>query len=599
MKSNQKTVFVKNTMTPTVPRFSTMLALQQDTAWWLKVHNGIIVDYQSFEFEGASDTEAVETLVPRWRHDESQDDVLFVDLVLDTTIDEVDRIGVSSSGSRIIDHYRQKRTLKRLRKDFPHAYVYPLSSHTDERAALMHPVVPDAWSDWLLRIQACRIVIQRVVTSTQLGCHWSSRFSGYVLLNMPSASRSRHVMSKDGAARFLRTMRALPQECVDLRTDEATSKADLSELNQTIEYIRAHTSLATQALLIVEPVCAPASSLAANYDYENVRAHSDSTEQDLTQTLSPSVYCLFAMFYDQPVHYRSRLEVSTPQISTHNDKSDANAIGIELKRPVFRGGVVSMFMPRSVVKCVSRWVTVWSNKNQWLLIVETLRWAHYLQPSMKHLTNLHRQRYLSKLCIGLVCSLVVAGSAISIKGVAGYRTVERNVIERVNKEGAIEKPLHVIKELHVPLSFAADSLFIMDELSRVSQPNADVLLTSIARVLTEAPDITIDRLAWISLEDNELFETLTHGSLAVTPRTSIVDTLGSSNVQMQIEGTVSVAALADQKSKLDKFVNELKILSTVSLVRILESPLDSALSSGGQVHEAGQYRLSILLSGVQ
>lgn len=599
MKPNLKTSLKKKSRASAMPHFSTMLILQQDNAWWLKAHDNKIVDYQRFELDAVSDIAATECLVPRWRHDESQHDLFYVDLVLDTTIDEVDRVGVRSSGSKIIDCYRQQKTLKRLWNDYPHACVYPLPSHTEERAALMHPVVPDAWSDWMLRVQACNVVIQRAVTSTQLGCHWSSRFSDYVLLNMRSASRSRHILIKDGAAHFLRTMRVLSEERVALQTDEVASKDNLSELDRTIEYIRSHTSLAAQPVFIVEPICTPTNILVESHGHENMQVFSGNTTQSLTQTLSSSVYCLFSMFHDQAVHYRSRLEMSKALSSVDIDKGNYSDVEIELKAPRFACVVVSSFIPRSVIKWFSSWAATRRTKNRWQLITQTLRWAHYLQPSMRHVKTTRQQSSLYKLSILMLCSVVIAASVTTMNGLAGYRAIGRNDVERLGASRIIEQPVLALSQLRVPLSFAADSLFMMDELSRESQLDATFLLTSIARVISAAPEITIDRLAWISLENNELFETLTHGSMAVVPRASVVEEDIDKGMQVQIEGVVSVSTLAHQKNKFDSFLRGLEKLPSIREVRILESPLDSAMSSGAQINEVGRFRLALLLADNQ
>ncbi len=599
MKPDIKTTATKKLETRSVSALSTMLVLQQNTAWWLKVSHDKIVDCQAVELDSATGTPAAELSIPRWRHDQLQSDVFYVDLVLDTTIDEVDRVGVPSSGSKIINHYWQFKTLRRLRNDFPHACVYPLSSPTDERAALMHPVVPDAWNEWLLRVQTCGVVMQSVVTSTQLGCHWSKRFSAHVLLSMPSSMRTRHVLIQRGAAIFLRTMKVLSPECSDSQSDAGVMHTDLTELNQTIDYIQSNTSLAMQPILIIELVSAHANSLVENTASENLQICSDSTLQNMTQTLSPSIYCLFAMFHDQQLHYRSRLEMPATQLGAHSEKVGASKMFTEGNAQPSAHKFVAPAMLSSLFKALTKWTTAWRSKNRWLLITPTLRWAPYLQSSIEHMNVLRRQRYLSRLSVVMVCSVVIAASAILINGVMGYRTIERNDLERNGKSEAIEKPMYSAEGLRVPLSFTADSLFVKDELSRDSQLSTDFLLTSIARVVSAAPNITIERLVWTSLEDNELFETLTLGSMAVVSRASVVQADARKSVQMQIEGGVSVAALAKQKSALDSFVKELKSLPWIREVRVLESPLDSALSSGTQGHEAGKYQLSLLLGGVQ
>ena len=182
----------------------TVLILQAGQAYWFRLkHNAVIETC----IETITPGQAQQGRKPDWMKQTPVSEPQWVELLLDTTLDEVDRVSVAQSNKRWVNYYRRWTTLRRLKRDYAQSKVYPLPSvNKDNVAALMHIVIPDVWNDYLSVLQAEDVVFHSVLTGTELVADWSRQFKVPTLVVMPVASDQRHVLVDAGQAVFLRTV---------------------------------------------------------------------------------------------------------------------------------------------------------------------------------------------------------------------------------------------------------------------------------------------------------------------------------------------------------------------------------------------------------
>ena len=123
----------KHWATKPAPVIRRVLVLQQEHAYWFKIIDGRITDRHVEALARSQNETAVHC---PWS--QSTDNTPNrVELILDSTLDEVNRVGVSQSSSALINWYRRWMTYCRARRDFPRARVYSLPAGYQEQVAAL------------------------------------------------------------------------------------------------------------------------------------------------------------------------------------------------------------------------------------------------------------------------------------------------------------------------------------------------------------------------------------------------------------------------------------------------------------------------------
>jgi len=184
--------------------YQLLLILQSDQAHWIKIVNRSVVEYF---VEVVGQSEGSGQRLCDWLESDRTNEPQRVQLILDTTLDEVDRILVPQSSSSIVNRYRTFRTMRRLAQDYNDSYAHVLpSGYGEQVAVLMHPEIPEPWNDWLLDVQSNGFVFDKASTGTEVVARWARSIPERVLFVMGVADRQRHILLDTGVVVYLRNV---------------------------------------------------------------------------------------------------------------------------------------------------------------------------------------------------------------------------------------------------------------------------------------------------------------------------------------------------------------------------------------------------------
>jgi len=155
------------------------------------------------------------------------------------------------------------------------------------------------------------------------------------------------------------------------------------------------------------------------------------------------------------------------------------------------------------------------------------------------------------------------------------------------------------RELFSNPSLVAASLSLSTQLAAPDFAQTESLLDAVATALTAVPEVSLDQLLWVRIEDDNVYESLNSALGGVPHRQRIEEADNAYAIQLELAGSVSGAQLAHQKSQLDEFIDQLSLMSYLVELDLLESPVDSALSSDFGKVDAGRYRVSLKLGSRQ
>lgn len=540
-----------------------VLVIQHEHAYWFKVIKDRVVDEFVEPVISVGDAQAV--LCP-WISTVSDGEPQLVELVLDTSLDEVDRVGVSQSHNLLLNAYRRQMTLLRLRRDYPQASVYALPTvYQGQVATIMHPVIPERWNAWLSVLQENRVVFHRMCTGSELAADWAGRnLNGCALLVMPAGKARRHMLVDCGVMVFLRAVSGLP-DTTDAGLGVVVDERDAIE--QSIEHLRSC-------------VVAPDKGIRVISAFEPARENAVS---------KGPVRCLVSMLLELPIQFESAYWQSDNTLSV-SEKLVASVSGRDAKKPV------SFIHSISLDRLIARIMPPGNRPRRWTLMCSATRWICVLAPSVKYSQARERLARMSRLSLLLAVIAGISATAAISNGFINDRYLHRRDVQRLSIERSISLVITAAGKLAERPVVTADSLILADLLTDQKNMSPDYLLDTIATALVKSPDVSVEHLVWTYVESDEEFESL-NGTLGAVPHRQSVTSQPDDNVlQLEISGQVWGRTLHDQQSHIDAFVGELLRSSKVVDVRISESPVDTALSSEHGSEEKNVFRLSLVLS---
>ena len=573
----------------------TVLILQADGAYWFRLmHNAVMETY----IETIAPGQAQQGCKPDWMKKIPVGEPQWVELVLDTTLDEVDRVAVAQSDKRWVNHYRRWTTLRRLRRDYAQSKVYPLpSGNTDNVAGLMHIVFPDVWNDYLSAHQAADVVFHSVLTGTELVADWARQFDLPTLIVMPVADDQRHVLVDAGQAVFLRTVH------VAGRPPGQTNNSLITE--QTLEYLKSHTSLSGDLLDVVEPgshTLIEAEDPTKNSDDHAERALSaGKAGHHLLQTdslTSQRVNCLLSMLLGLPAEHTTY----TWCIESGLQRSQ-NSIVL---KPGSRIEGRRHSLKNEICRIVDR---VFDRRNDRRgsgaippgkipLLQSMAQSIQVFSPSILRLKSFQRKNRIHALSIAFVTLASFIAMAAIANGLLTNRLVHSQVLEQAMVERLTQGKIEKAAALHRNSGVAAAGLLLADQLAATTSMTAASLFERVGSAVTAVPGVTLDGMVWVPVSPDEAYDTLAYAINSVPQREAIDTSTDSWVQQVELSGRVSGSSLKDQKRHLDLFTDALKQLPGATAVSTLESPVDMALSSESDDRESAYYRLSLQLGGV-
>lgn len=538
-----------------------VLVLQGEQAYWFKYRQDCIVD--SFVDYIGSDAQLHATRCPWLLADaESKESELVIHLVLDTMMDELDHVTLDIDETNFVGDIKRFLSIRRLRKDYAQATVYPLPRHpVSQIASLLHHIIPESWSHWIVELQKEAVCIGSVVTATELLASWSQSIDTALLLNISAGVERRHLVVEAGKPLFLRVAPA-----GGYKDNPDTVAFTESEVAETLSQFNRSRNSTGVELPVVE--------LYTNAPSPSVEWHDARTLSALRLGLELSV-----RHTGFKAHYPER------DIPACRSSTDA-MFCVGNKRTGWIQQLTGHFMAYTAAP-----------ENQW----SPLRYAWSTMDALaESRRSLKLQACLNRLQVAtmgiafLGGLLVLAGFVQGISG-ADYRQMQGE--QQQSNAIKTEKKMEEARSIHHSSDAVVRSIRLLNDAQTSDVARPEAIAATIASALSKAPKVILDRLIWSATVDSEPVD----GLLASIDRATVRDQLPGADgvieqVYVEVMGVVSGHDLSAQKHSLDEFVRALQENKVVSNIVVVESPVDSALNSQLVVEQSSQYRVSMIIS---
>ena len=575
-----------------------ILVLQSDQAHWYKLSGPRIVDYYC---EPIVEYRAQPVLECPWVKTPIDDEPLAVQLILDTTMDEVDRVGVEQSASAVVNRYRQMRTVARLRADFPKAQSYALpDGYADQVAALMHLDISQQWSEWLLAVQAWNVRFVQVATASELVARWSRDvFEEPTLLVMPVADYQRHLLVDRGCILFLRTV---PMNDAQSSDDFGAGAKSEIAVAQSISHLRSVIPQCDDGdvrvvsnFLEIDPIDAESVSNVS------LNVTSCNGEQSRDGISGPADVCvLLRLFLGHDIAYSESIvgvEDCLTRLDDGKEPASTSTAKSENTKTRRLAGEDPRTITTRILSVVGSSTIVFKRQPRWLLSRSGVQQLSALLPSLEYEKACGQLRLMFRLSVLMATMATIGAGAAFANGIASARRMNQHEQLYAGVEKAVVDAYTSASAFHAQPRLAAESLVVADLLSQSSTASPERILSGVAKVVSTLPSVSIDRLAWAVVEADENYESFTHALAAVPSLGSVESIVGVWTVQVDMSGSVAGDTLSLRKRELDQLLDELNKLDGALDIVIVESPVDLALSSSTDSELADQYRLTMKFGG--
>lgn len=557
-----------------------ILILQGDQAYWFKWQQSVLID--SFVEPIFSESEVERSRCP-WIDDDPQgvgfdlndESELAVELILDTALDELDRVSIESHPSQLVQRVQRNTLIRKLRADFPSASVQPLPDYLEpDSASILHHVIHDDWDKWLQLLQAQAVAITHVVTGTELLCRWSGQSSALRLLVQDLGSGMRHLLLDGSTAIYMRVVQK-EDDCSDARMNEW----NIQSIRQTLDYLMENVlpadklpSVTTIAHTGLDPSCEFSATrvLGALYLGDKAELIEESTDSG--------------------------------EFQKNNTKNLASGYALEGTANIGMSLIHHLASQWSgwLAKKLGRRLGSQLGRQRWRLTTR----ARLAKQTL--LLSLHKNRQririirLKRATILCAAMATVTSAVASVHGFTSSRERERLSSEQVQLHDQLGSLSTSVSALHLAPSYVVHSLMRIKNHQAVKPLNPDIVLTTVAEAITHFPEVTLNGLSWTITDDNHLLdETFTSAAGVLVRDTIWREDAPRTQVQLEISGTVDGAGgLRNKQDTIDSFVAHLKSMSGIRLVTVLESPVEAVRSSADLLGSVSNYRVSILLGAL-
>ncbi len=457
-------------------------------------------------------------------------------LVLDTSLDEVDRVKVDDLSPGWMNAVQRRRMARRLHAEYPLASIHRLPEYASpDVLSIVHHIIPPEWEEWLRQLQSQDVCITHAVTSLELLCECArdrpffsgsqassvEKHAGPVLFDVPVGSERRHLLVDNGVPLFMRVV-GIPSETL------------LSEENGALQVSLRHVREQITHDECAPPVLAPISPCP-----------------DLEQKLQ-AASVLAALSVGVAVHLQ--------RVSVKLGHESAGAPGVQRPEASLAGRLCGM-----ILSTADRLLRRRDEQQRWQL-TDRLRFSSdFLLASITR-NRLHlRIRQLQKAT--LICVWMAAGSMViaSIHGINSARERARLSNEQDQLSQQVDRLSESVSVLHDEPGFVVRSLARIEAHESVRPIDARGVLATIASVIDEFPAIVLDDLSWSVMMDNQPVD-LAFAAISQVPQREQLWHVDAAlaTLQVDISGTVTNQqgqGLREQQKVLQSFVRPSAIYS--------------------------------------
>lgn len=539
-------------------QFQLILLLQADRAYWIRLQGEQIVD----TFSEAIDAESYDngSRCP-WIPENENDEKLLVRLILDSTLDEIDRVAVSQTTSVTLNKWRRFRTLHHLRREYPNSTVFPLASRfAPHVGSVLHHVMPPLWDKWLNGTQSKGVLVTTVSNSIELMAQWSRNRSEPILLVLSNGADQRQVLVDKGSPAFVRYI-----DTAYAKEYGNVEDGVLGELSQTVGYLKSNvlSKELSPAIGSLKPVN---------------QAKTDQWKY---------AFLLVDLLQGQEIN----LEEHVTTGSMHCGKSELSSKKEHRELAYWR--LCQRAMPGWLMKPLRKLTGVgvlqWQvDQRSWYDLGALSKSSDYWRTCKR----LNRLRYVSLMCVtvGIITVAVSSVNGMSSARVRNSEAREQSIMQQ--RFVSVEQKL--LEGYSNPFVLS-DSSRMFQEYKAANLVRIEQMLPAIALAITETPAIQLDQLVWSVVDDVALADSVLLTDAHLSDRNAYwSDTEQTEILFISLSGSVHGEDLLEQKQSMDRLVSQLLQHEAIESVKVLESPVDYALSHELSADKGSAFRINLL-----
>ena len=495
-----------------------------------------------------------------------------VRLVLDSSLDEVDRVKVDTLSAGWMNAVHRRSMARRLRTDYPLASIHRLPAYaTPDVLSVVHHIIPPEWEEWLRQLQSQDVFITHAVTSLELLCECTRDQSLYrgsqassieksvgpVLFDVPVGRERRHLLADNGVPLFMRVVEV---------PGEANSAETIRALQISLQHVSEQITHDERSPPVLVPV-PPCPELGETLQAASVLAG----------------LCVGNAVNLQRV---SANPGDGPTLEPGSQESEAS-LTVRL---------------RDLISCAAGWLFRRRDEQQQWHLTNGLRFSgDFLLTSITRNRLHHRIRQLQKAT--LTCAWMAVGSVViaSTHGINSAREKARLSNEQHQLSQQVDLLSDSVSVLNDEPGFIVRSLARIEAHESVKPMDAQGVLAIVASAIDKFPAIVLNSLSWSVMMDNQPVD-LAFAAISQVPQREQLWHADApvGRLQLDISGTVTNQqgqGLRTQQKELQSFVDHLQAMAEVHEVNVLEAPVNAARSSDRVVEEGSGYHLSLQLGG--
>ena len=484
----------------------------------------------------------------------------FVEIIIDTDLDDLDRVKVVDGNVGLLSSISRFRTLWQLKREYPAASIGKLSrEHFPEIASILHSPIHESHRAFIEHVQNQGIIVSHLTTSTQLLVERLRGSSQTILLSMPvGEGGNRHLLVHKGVALFMRFVRL-------------ENTADSVPLQDTTQYIVDSVLPGTSVITYATPKLLSIDdkrleNIASLLAHLYMRLSTDWTLERSEQGV--------LIVVDEPL-----LGNSLFNITRRGSKG-------RLKKLVAK-----------VLKNLSAGLLPVAN-NGYRSTDNPLWLSDLLKPSLHAVKSQLRLVYLRNATILLTVVtfvLVFAASYHGLRHVHAFN-VNRQLLKQLAFEAnAIRSELGTVHR--APL-FVAESIQRIQAFNESSIIGPTDVMKPVALTIKRFPDLNLQSLIWVATSPDEQDETVVGSVVHVKGRSTLVRRPDSvASVKVELSGLFTMGHdLRKNQERLDALVASLGGVETISNIVIVESPVDAAHTSQVVDEAYAEFNIQFLVS---
>jgi len=457
-----------------------------------------------------------------------------VHLIVDSPLEEIDRVPLVRTGSRLSYWLDRRALVQRLTKQQANATINWNGVVQSGVALVHHRPWPDAWRDWLCELQRENFTLVSVQSVSQLFASVDLGTAPDQLLLLSNGRDTRHVLYQRAQVVFTRIVAS------------EDSDDTMQSLQDTLQHLEAQSLLS-----------APINASTLGIPTEQVERIGELAQISAVTTI------------DKPLDNSVALDVASKESVLPGNRTPARD---------------------EYCTQVARYAALSSQRR---IILAALRLSK--QPAREPVLHKIDQRHtLQRLFAVTALTLFVAAFTVLFafsEGMDSVRHRDAQTAALNTLRASISEQRDLAQSLHAQPAVAAASIQQAQSLRMAVAPSPVMLLRTVADAYTAYPAVHLDAFSWVSVDhDAEVLDSVVYESNNAPLRQQLPDEeFEQSRVQVALTGSVSNdLPLRERQQRFRDFVGYLQSLSLVEHLWVDSSPVD-ALSE----NITGQYELGV------